>query len=85
MMAYASAESLVAVANAPRTVDATLEEAYHSAGIYFPFTDFPVADPYKEAREALRSSVIRTFDSIWSAEHERSSEAIAFDQGGNAP
>jgi hypothetical protein len=54
MMAYAPAENLVAVANAPRTIDATLEEAYHSAGIYFPFTDLMVADPYKDIAEGLR-------------------------------
>jgi hypothetical protein len=54
MMAYAPAENLVAVANAPRTIDATLEEAYHSAGIYFPFTDLMVADPYKDITEGLK-------------------------------
>jgi hypothetical protein len=54
MMAYAPAENLVAVANAPRTIDATLEEAYHSAGIYFPFTDVMVANPYKDMAEGLR-------------------------------
>jgi len=54
MMAYAPAENLVAVANAPRTIDATLEEAYHSAGIYFPFTDLLVADPYKDMADGLK-------------------------------
>ena len=54
MMAYAPAENLVAVANAPRTIDATLEEAYHSAGIYFPFTDLLVADPYKDMAHGLK-------------------------------
>ena len=54
MMAYAPAENLLAVANAPRTIDATLEEAYHSAGIYFPFTDLMVADPYKDMAEGLK-------------------------------
>src|SRR6266516_5655024 len=48
MMAYAPAENLVAVADAPPTIDAALEEAYHSAAIYFPFADWIVADPYKE-------------------------------------
>jgi hypothetical protein len=46
MMAFAPAEKLVAVADAPPTIDAALEAAYHSAGIYFPFTDAIVADPY---------------------------------------
>jgi len=46
MMAYAPAENLVAVADAPPTIDDTLEYAFHSAEIYFPFTDFIVTDPY---------------------------------------
>jgi hypothetical protein len=51
MMAYAPAENLVAVADAAPTIDATLEQAYHSAAIYFPFADWIVADPYKEMSE----------------------------------
>ena len=54
MMAFAPAENLVAVANAPPTIDATLEAAYRSAGIYFPFTDLIVADPYKDMAEGLK-------------------------------
>jgi hypothetical protein len=54
MTAFAPAENLVAVANAPPTIDATLEAAYHSAGIYFPFTDLIVADPYKDMAEGLK-------------------------------
>ena len=54
MTAFAPAENLVAVANAPPTIDATLEAAYHSAGIYFPFTDLMVADPYKDMAEGLK-------------------------------
>jgi hypothetical protein len=46
MTAFAPAEKLVAVADAPPTIDAALEAAYQSAGIYFPFTDAIVADPY---------------------------------------
>jgi hypothetical protein len=38
IMAYAPAENLVAVADAPPTIDAALEQAYHSAAIYFPLT-----------------------------------------------
>ncbi len=53
MMAYAPAENLVAVAEAPPTIDAALEAAYHSAAIYFTFTDFIVADPYKDMAEGL--------------------------------
>ena len=54
MMAYAPAENLVAVADAPSTIDAALEQAYHSAAIYFPFDDWIVADPYKEMSEGMK-------------------------------
>ena len=54
MMAYAPAENLVAVADAPATLDAALENAYHSAAIYFPFADWIVADPYKEMSEGMK-------------------------------
>src|SRR5208283_3913791 len=48
MMVLAPAEKLLAVADAPPTIDATLEAAYNSSGTYFPFTDLIVADPYKD-------------------------------------
>jgi hypothetical protein len=54
MMAYAPTEDLVAIAPAPPTIDAALEEAYDSAAIYFPFSDVVVADPYKDLSEGLR-------------------------------
>ena len=46
MMAYAPAENLVAVADAPPTIDAALRTAYNTAAIFFPFTDLLVTDPY---------------------------------------
>ncbi len=46
MMAYAPAENLVAVADAPPTIDAALMTAYNTAATFFPFTDLLVADPY---------------------------------------
>jgi hypothetical protein len=46
MTAFSPAEDVVAVADAPPTIDAALKTAYESAGIYFPFTDVLVADPY---------------------------------------
>jgi hypothetical protein len=46
MMAYAPAENLVAVADAPPTIDAALTAAYNTAAIFFPFTDLLVTDPY---------------------------------------
>ena len=45
MMAYAPAENLVAVANAPATIDAALEAAYQTAAIYYPFEDLIAANP----------------------------------------
>jgi len=53
MLAYAPAENLVAVADAPATIDATLEAAFDRAGIYFPFTDVIVTDPYKDLSDGL--------------------------------
>jgi hypothetical protein len=54
MTAYAPAENLVAVAEAPATIDAALKAAYDSAAIYFPFTDVIVADPYQDIADGLR-------------------------------
>ncbi len=53
MVAFMPAENLVAVAEAPPTIDAALEAAYHSAAIYFPFTDAIVADPYGDVAKGL--------------------------------
>jgi len=46
MMAYAPAENLVAVADAPPTIDAALMAAYRTTATFFPFTDLVVTDPY---------------------------------------
>jgi hypothetical protein len=46
IMAYAPAENLVAVADAPPTIEDALKVAYKLADIYYPFTDLLVADPY---------------------------------------
>ena len=56
MMAYAPAENLVAVADAPPTIDAMLKAAYDSAAIYFPFSDVIVADPYADLAAGLRTA-----------------------------
>lgn len=53
MMAYAPSEDLVAIAEAPSTIDAALQAAYSSAAIYFPFTDMIVADPYGDMADRL--------------------------------
>jgi hypothetical protein len=57
MMAYAPAENLVAVADAPPTIDATLRAAFEKAAIYYPFTDLIVADPFS----ALTDGAILAF------------------------
>ena len=46
IMAYAPAADLVAVADAPPTIDGALKLAYIKAATYFPFTDLIVTDPY---------------------------------------
>jgi len=53
MVAFAPAENLVAIAEAPPTIDEALKVAYNSAAIYYPFTDVMVADPYKGITEGL--------------------------------
>jgi hypothetical protein len=53
MTAFEPAENLAAVAEAPPTIDAALETAYHTAAIYFPFSDVIVADPYKDIADGL--------------------------------
>jgi hypothetical protein len=46
MMAYVPDENLVAVADAPPTIDGALKAAFDKADIYYPFTDLVVTDPY---------------------------------------
>jgi len=46
MMAFSPKENLVAVADAPPTIDDTLQYAFHLAEIYYPFSDLIVTDPY---------------------------------------
>ena len=53
MMAYLPTENLVAVTDAPPTIDAALQAANEVAAIYFPFTDVLVSDPYKDISEGL--------------------------------
>ena len=54
MTAFAPKENLVAIADAPPTIDAALEVAYHTGAIYFPFSDVIVADPYKDISDGLK-------------------------------
>jgi hypothetical protein len=57
MTAFAPAENLAAVADAPPTIDAALQAAFTKAAMYFPFTDVLAADPYA----ALTSGAILAF------------------------
>mgnify|MGYP000143094423 CR=1 FL=1 len=52
--AFAPAENLLAVTDAPPTIDAMLEAAYQRAAIYFPFTDVIVANPYQDLAKDMR-------------------------------
>jgi len=70
MMAFAPAENLLAVSDAPPTIDAMLEAVYHSAGIFFTFTDLVVADPYKDMAEGL-TLPITSANPMWSSERRR--------------
>ena len=46
MVAFAPAENLVAIAEAPPTLEAALRMAFDKAAIYFPFTDLLLPDPF---------------------------------------
>ena len=54
VMAYSPDANLVAVAQAPPTIDEMLKAAFDVAAIYFPFTDLIVSDPYKDLSEGLK-------------------------------
>jgi hypothetical protein len=54
MTAFVPSENLIAVAEAPPTIDQAMEAAYHLSGTYFPFDDLIVADPYKDMTPGLK-------------------------------
>ena len=54
MLAYDPEMNIVAVAQAPPTIDAMLELAYHKAGIYYPFTDLIVGNPYTDLASSMQ-------------------------------
>jgi hypothetical protein len=56
MTAFAPAEKLVAIADAPPTIDAALRLAFQTGAIYFPFTDVIVSDPYKDIADGLTTA-----------------------------
>lgn len=48
----------IASAEMPGTLDEALDNIYEKAGIYFPFVDFIVANPYKTLTEGLKSAFV---------------------------
>lgn len=46
ILAYAPEANVVAVSDAPPTIEAALKFAYDKAAIYYPFTDLLLPDPY---------------------------------------
>jgi hypothetical protein len=56
MMSFHPAENMVAVADAPPTIDEALKKIYDIAGTYFPFTDVVVANPWKDIESGLKTA-----------------------------
>lgn len=56
VMAYAPAENLVAVADAPPTIEAALKLLFDVAATYYPFTDLIVDDPYAAIAEGIKAA-----------------------------
>ncbi len=54
VLAYVPSDDLIAAADAPPTIDDTLHAVFDSAGIYFPFTDMIVTDPYGDMAPGLK-------------------------------
>jgi hypothetical protein len=79
MMAFAPVENLVAIADAPPSVDAMLETAYHSAAVYFPFDDVIVTDPYKDIAQDLRVAFYIGQSKIVGG---TTTDIVAYDTGG---
>lgn len=58
MMAYTPGADLIAVSDAPSTIEAAMKAAYDQAAIYFPFGEVIVADPYKNISDGLTSAFV---------------------------
>jgi len=54
IVAFAPAENLMAISDAPPTIDAALTQAHKQAEIFFPFSDIIAADPYGDIEKQLR-------------------------------
>jgi hypothetical protein len=79
MMAYSPAEDLVAVADAPSTIDETMEVAYHVAAIYFPFDDVIVSDAYQDLAQDLRMAFYIGQSTVVGG---TTTDMVAYDTGG---
>ncbi len=53
MMLFAPAENLVAVADAPPSLNAMFEALYDASGTYYPFSDYLTADPWADVSKNL--------------------------------
>lgn len=49
---------LIAMTEAPGSLESMLDSIYKKAGIYFPFVDFIVADPYKALTDGLTRAFV---------------------------
>ena len=56
MSAYVPSANLVAVADAPESLDKMIDAAFEKAAIYFPFADMIASDPYGELSKNLKSA-----------------------------
>jgi hypothetical protein len=54
VMAYAPVENLVAVADAPPSIDAMLDEVHRLAAVSFPFADLISDNPYQQVAPGLK-------------------------------
>ena len=56
MMAFVPSSSLVAVSDAPPSIDKLIDAAWDKAAIYFPFSDVIGSDPYAEISKTMKSA-----------------------------
>jgi hypothetical protein len=58
IMAYSPDDDMVAMADAPPTIEAALKQAFQQAAIYYPFTDLVLPDPYKAIADGLKLAFV---------------------------
>jgi len=58
LFAYSPQKNLVAVSNAPNTIDAAAKFAYEKAGLFFPGDDLILSDPYTHLTQGLTDAFI---------------------------